>query len=278
MTSQQKVILGAGAAGAFLLWQSKRGAIDPKTGKPVAKTGLLSKLLPARGTNSPYVASTNMATRNGQAGAPRPPSSGLGYGTDARGVAQAPTTAGAIALGAGGVLKSLFDFLGKKTTAPKPATKAPTSGSSAPRSGGSGGASGGGGGRQSSPMGGAAGVAGGGNSDSSTPIQGGSFDDNGNFIADTSSATPVVSGAFDENGNWNPDEDPGVEELPADPLDATPIGNGDFQTQPDEIFVDPISFDSGDVSSGVDDTAFAGVTADDVNGGDSEDNFDYFDY
>lgn len=293
MTSQQKMILAAGAVGALVILQKKK-----QPGK-VGSTGLLSKLMPTRGTNSGYVASTNMATRNGTASAPRVPSSGLGYGTTARGVAQAPTTAGAIALGSAGVLKSLFDFLARKPAAP---AKAPAGGGSASRGGGGGSPSGGGGGggsrRVSSPMGGSAGVAAGGNSDSSTPIQGGAFDENGNWIPDDSSETsivggtfdengdwqpddssstpitggvfdengawvpddssetPVVSGAFDENGNWQPEEDPGAEFLNSDPLDSTPIGNGDFSTMPN---VDPIGMDSPDMSSGTDDQSFGAV-------------------
>lgn len=296
MNNHQKVILGAGAVGAFLLYQSKKTTIDPKTGKPVKKTGLLSNLLPARGTNSPYVASTNMATRNGTASAPRPPSSGLGYGNTARGVAQPPTTAGAIALGASGVLSSLLNFLGRKPTAPATSTaqQRPSAGSSGGGMSGGGMSGGGGGGGRSPGMGGAAGVAAGGGSDSSTPVQSGSFDENGNWIADSEtpivggafdengnwisdsetpitsgsfdengnflsdSETPIIPGAFDENGNWNPDEDPAAETLSADPLDSTPIGNGDFTGT---IGFDPGMFDSADPSSGMDDSGFAAVDA-----------------
>lgn len=304
MTSQQKMILAAGAVGALVILQKKK----PGTGK-VGSTGLLSKLMPTRGTNSGYVASTNMATRNGTASAPRVPSSGLGYGTTARGVAQAPTTAGAIALGTSGVLKSLFDFLARKPKpAPSPA-KAPTGSSSRPAGGSPTGSTvGRDGGRVSSPMGGSAGVASGGNSDGSTPIQGGEFDENGNWIPDNSSETPIVagsfdengdwqpddssstpitggvfdengawvpddssetpvtSGAFDENGNWQPEEDPGAEFLNSDPLDSTPIGNGDFTG--DFPSVDPIGFDSSDFN-GTDDGSLGAVNG----GDDTEDNW-----
>lgn len=249
MTSQQKLILGAGLAAGFLIYQSKKTAIDPKTGKPIAKSGLLSNLLPVRGTNSTGVASTNMATRNGTATAPRVPSSGLGYGTAPRGVAQAPTTAAGVAAASANVFSSLLNFLARKQpapTGPKPSTSA--GGSRGGSSGSSGGSSGGGGGSRSggnsSPLGGAAGVAAGGNSDSSTPIQGGSFDPNtGEWVTDDSSSTGIQGGSFDDAGNWIPDDtasyEPGGENFvgPVDTSSYEP-GGADFvgpQDQPGAV-------------------------------------------
>lgn len=236
MKQQQKIVILAGAAGAYYLLTRKKSTTTT-SGKNPLQTAL-SKLLPTRGTNTPSVASTNMATRGGTGTTARVPSSGLGFPNPSRGVTGAPTTVGGIAQGAGAALQGLFNLLARRPATPASTQPRPASQGGSPGGGSSGAGAGSGGGRNPSPMGGSAGVAGqtysngyfddrgnwigydgyydaagnfiatdaNGNPINTTQQTGGYFDDDGNWIADDQpiGSTPVEAGSFDENGEWIP--------------------------------------------------------------------------
>jgi hypothetical protein len=192
MTSQQKLILGGGAVAAYLIYRSRAAQATLPGGRPLTKRpGLLSTLFPTLGTNSPYVTSTRMAQGSGT-GYARVPSSGLGYGSTSRGVAQPPSTIGGIAQGAGDFFKGLFGFLASRqptATATAPLDKKPQASSGGSVGAGSAGSTGSSSAGRTATLGGNVGVAG-------QQFQNGYFDDNGNWHG--------YDGYYDANGNWVP--------------------------------------------------------------------------
>jgi hypothetical protein len=304
MTDQQKVILVAGGIGAFLILRSKGTAgLFGTTGKP----GLLSNLLPARGTNTPYLASTQMATRSGTATGPNVPSSGLGFGTTQRGVAQQPTNAyGVAATGVSSFINGLFGMLGRQSAVPAAKPGAPTQ-AKPPSPGAGGGGTAGAPTPQHGPLGGASQIAnqqyanGGFDSRGNWVEKPGYYDNNGNYIptdANGNALTPVDPNtgdladygpqasdlnygptpeqaglSVDDNGNIVADDGGGLEVLDSTqtvPTYTDLYGGGDgsgFYDDQTQVFIDPPAMDAQTLDSGSTDDSLAATGGDPFGGG-----------